>query len=408
MTNTIVLIVAAGRGSRAGGKHPKQYAKLGGQYVLTRTITAFINHTRIDQILVTIHPDDVELYEAATRGLRAQLLPPVHGGSTRQESVYRGLKALVDRSVDKVLIHDAARPFVEEGLIDRVLAELDSHAAVLPVLPLTDTIKQVENNRVVKTVARAALFGAQTPQGFRYPLILELHKKAQGETAVEFTDDASIAEWAGVAVETINGSLANQKLTTPRDLDMAELVLAKERAENLEHRTGFGFDVHRFEPGDGVVLCGVKVPFNQQLKGHSDADVAMHALTDALYGALGEGDIGSHFPPAEAQWRGAASAIFLQHAVGLVRKRGAKIINIDVTIICEFPKIGPHRETMRAELSRLMELELSRISLKATTTEQLGFTGRGEGIAAQAIATIAQPQAPITPTAQEEEDKKHV
>lgn len=388
MSKTIILIVAAGRGLRAGGDIPKQYVKQRGRYVLSRTIDAFLEHPLVSHIQTVIHPDDMDLYQAATKDFDKKLLPPVHGGTSRQESVYNGLKALSECEADHVLIHDAARPFVSSSLITRVIEGLAQDNAVLPVTPVIDTIKQVDGNRVSRTIERKSLYGAQTPQGFSYPLILDLHKQADHETDVEFTDDASLAEWANIPVQTVEGDVQNQKLTTRRDMDMAELILANADETQMETRTGFGFDVHRFEPGDGVILCGIKIPFDKKLKGHSDADVAMHALTDALLGAVGEGDIGAHFPPSDPQWAGAASSLFLEHAVELIRKRSGKIINVDVTIICEQPKIGPHREKMRQELARIMGVEAHRISIKATTTERLGFTGRDEGMAAQAIASI--------------------
>ncbi len=391
MTKTIVLIVAAGKGLRAGQDVPKQYVDLAGRMVLSRTIEAFIAHQLIAGIAIVISPQDIELYHQATKEFSDKLLPSINGGKTRQESVYNGLKTLQEYAPDRVLIHDAARPFVENLLIDRVLQGLENHDAVLPILPVTDTIKQVANHLVSATVDRTDLFAAQTPQGFNFLHILDLHEQAQKDTTTTFTDDVSIAESAGIEVLCVDGGHDNHKLTTSRDMKIAQLILSDQQP--LETRIGSGFDVHRFEPGDGVILCGVKIPFNKQLKGHSDADVAMHALTDAIYGSIGEGDIGSHFPPNQAQWQGAASNIFLQHAVELVRERGGNIVNVDVTIICEQPKIGPHREAMRAALSTIMETDISRISIKATTTEQLGFTGRNEGIAAQAVATIALPTA---------------
>ncbi len=393
MPNTIILIVAAGRGSRAGGDIPKQYVRLGEKHVLSRTIEACMRHPLVGGIITVIHPDDVELYGAATAEFSEKLLPPVMGGKTRQESVFNGLKALESRHPDFVLIHDAARPFVDSLLINRVIEGLVYQDAVLPVIPVTDTVKQIDNNHVTRTVRRSNLFRAQTPQGFTFQLIVELHKRAKLEKNIVFTDDVSLAEWAGMKVLSVEGSAENQKLTTRRDMEMAELVLAGGAARNTETRTGFGFDVHRFEPGDSIMLCGVKIPFDKKLKGHSDADVAMHALTDALYGAIGEGDIGTHFPPGDSQWKGVRSAIFLEHAVGMINERGGKLVNIDLTIVCEQPKISPHREAMRAELGRIMGLEAKRISIKATTTEQLGFTGRGQGIAAQAIASITLPNA---------------
>ena len=391
MTKTIVLIVAAGKGMRAGKPMPKQYVNLAGRMVLSRTIDAFIGHQLIAGIAIVICPQDIDLYHQATKEFDRKILPPIFGGKTRQESVFNGLKALQEYAPERVLIHDAARPFVEELLIGRVMQGLYSHDAVLPIIPVTDTIKQVANHLVSATVDRADLFAAQTPQGFRFPLILELHEQAKKEQTTAFTDDVSITENAGIDVLCVEGGPDNHKLTTSGDMKIAELVLSPQ--QTFETRTGSGFDVHRFEPGNSLILCGIKIPFNKRLKGHSDADVAMHALTDAIYGTIGEGDIGSHFPPNEAKWQGAASSIFLEHAVGLVRKRGGIMINVDVTIICEQPKIGPHREAMRAELSMIMEIDISRIAIKATTTEQLGFTGRNEGIAAQAVATIALPTA---------------
>ena len=259
---------------------------------------------QIDLVGTVIHPDDLDLYKAATIDFGERLLAPVFGAKTRQASVYNGLKALTDLHPTNILIHDAARPFVSKDEISAVIEQLKTHKAVLPVLPLTDTIKQVQGEKVLKTVERTTLFGAQTPQGFHFPLILDLHKQAEKETGVEFTDDASIAEWAGISVKTVQGSLENQKLTTPRDMQIAELALANDRAIKMETRTGLGFDVHRFEAGNEVILCGIKIPFNKRLQGHSDADVAMHALTDALYGTIGEGDIGTHFPPNEASMEG--------------------------------------------------------------------------------------------------------
>ncbi len=389
MPKTIVLIVAAGKGVRAGGDLPKQYARLGGRMVLSTTIDAFMDHPLITKIATVISPGDMELYQEASNQFGDRLLPPITGGKTRQESVYNGLQALKAHAPDLVLIHDAARPFVDALLIGRVVHGLNTHDAVLPTIPINDTIKQVHGGQVTKTVDRSKLFAAQTPQGFKFPLILGLHEQAANDKTCRFTDDVSIAEIAGIDVHCVEGSFDNQKLTTRNDMKMAELGLGAQTS--YETRVGSGFDVHRFEPGDRVILCGVKIPFDKQLQGHSDADVAMHALTDALYGTIAEGDIGSHFPPNQAQWQGAASSTFLRHAVGLVRERGGKLVNVDVTIICERPRIGPHRDAMRTELARLLDTDVSRIAIKATTTEQLGFTGRNEGIAAQAIATISLP-----------------
>ena len=390
MPKTIILIVAAGRGMRAGGNLPKQYQQLAGQAVLTHTLDALQQHPLHSHMAAIIHPDDEELYAAATKNFGERLLPPVFGGETRQQSVLKGLTALAPLLPDLVLIHDAARPFIDPQLIDRVIEGLTREHAVCPAIPVTDTLKQAKSGFITKTADRSKLFAAQTPQGFHFSLIHDLHKKAAKEKNATFTDDASLAEWAGLKVQLVEGSARNHKLTTKRDMQMAELVLAQ--TYKTETRLGNGFDVHAFEAGDGVILCGIKIPFDRKLKGHSDADVAMHALTDAIYGALGEGDIGQHFPPSEAKWKGADSSIFLKHAVELVTKRGGKVVNIDITIICELPKISPHQDKMRQKLSEIMGINAHRISIKATTTEGLGFTGRKEGIAAQAIANISLPE----------------
>ena len=389
MPETALLIVAAGRGQRVGGDCPKQYFELAGKTVLAHTISAFARLPHISQIITVIHKDDEALYQAATHRFDDRLMPPVFGGDTRQQSVRHGLRALAPSRPDLVLIHDAARPFVDETLVARVLDGLAQHDAVLPAISVTDTIKRVKNNLVEKTVDRADLYAAQTPQGFAFPRILELHERAAKEKDGQFTDDVSLAEWAGVKVQRVEGHANNFKLTTPRDMQMAELILAA--SPQMETRTGSGFDVHCFEAGDEVTLCGVTIPFDQKLKGHSDADVAMHAITDALYGALGEGDIGQHFPPSDERWKGADSSVFLTHATELVARRGGRIINIDLTIICEWPKISPHQQEMRDKLSQIMKIDAHRISIKATTTEGLGFAGRGEGIAAQAVATVSVP-----------------
>jgi 2-C-methyl-D-erythritol 4-phosphate cytidylyltransferase/2-C-methyl-D-erythritol 2,4-cyclodiphosphate synthase len=389
MAGTYALIVAAGRGTRAGGDVPKQYVRLAGSFVLSRTLRAFLQHHQVDGTLVVIHGDDGELYARATEGLAGHLLPPVDGGATRQQSVCNGLDALAELKPDHVLIHDAARPFVDAALISRVVDGLAAHHCVLPVTAMTDTIKEVRDGVVTATLDRSRLWGAQTPQGFHYAIITDLHRKAADATGVEFTDDASIAEWAGQPVHVVDGAVENRKLTTKADMEMAELQLRADDSAASETRTGFGFDVHGFEPGDGVWLCGVKVPFDRKLKGHSDADVAMHALTDAILGAIGAADIGHHFPPSDPQWKGAASKRFLEHAAALVAERGGRLVNVDVTIVCERPKVGPHREAMRATLAAILGIDVVRVSVKATTTEGLGFTGRQEGIAAQAVANVA-------------------
>jgi len=382
MTN-IAIIVGAGRGSRAGEGLPKQYRAVGGMSLMRRNLLAFHHHPRITSVCAVIHPDDAELFTEAADGL--DILCIVHGGDTRQESVFNGLRAIGDSKPEHVLIHDAARPFVSETIISRVLDALARHAGALPALAVVDTLKQSNSeNLIEKTVPRQGLWRAQTPQGFRYDDIIKAHMQCQN--AKDYSDDASIAEASGLDVIMVEGDENNIKVTTPEDFARAESMAA-----NCETRTGQGFDVHRFGRGDHVTLCGVDIPHSHSLQGHSDADVAMHALTDALYGCVGAGDIGHHFPPDQAEWRGAASDIFLSHARDTVNDLGGRIINVDVTIICESPKIGPHRDAMRKRVSEILEIDIPRVSIKATTTEKLGFTGRGEGIAAQAMATVSLP-----------------
>lgn len=370
------LIVAAGRGQRFGGNGPKQYAPLKGEPLLRRTLRAFAAHPGIDHIAVAIHPDDQDLFAAAAAGLPRIFSVP--GGATRQDSVRLGLEALSARQPDLVLIHDGARPMIESGLIDRVIAGLSIAEGVLPVVPVIDTLKRVAKMDVVATVPREDLVRAQTPQGFRFPAILAAHQAHAGEA---LTDDAAVMERAGGRVITVAGDETNIKVTTMDDL-------ARANAQLSETRTGSGFDVHKFGPGDALMLCGVRVPHTHGLVGHSDADVALHAATDAILGAIGAGDIGHHFPPSDPKWRGAASHQFLRHACDLLVARGGSLVHLDITIICERPKVGPHREAMVAEVARIMGVAADRVSVKATTTEGLGFTGRQEGIAAQALATV--------------------
>ena len=380
MTDTVALIVAAGRGHRAGGGLPKQYQLLAGQSLLRRSCLAFMNHPRIDAVGVVIHPDDAPLYAESTTGL--EILPPVHGGATRQDSCRNGLESLIGLAPQKVLIHDAARPFVDEATIGRVLDALGDSPAAIAAIPVTDTLKRAgARGLVAGTVEREGLWRAQTPQGFRYAEILAAHRKL---TSQSLTDDAAVAEAAGLAVALTPGSEANFKLTTEDDFARAERMLG-----TGDIRVGSGFDVHRFDEGTSVTLCGIKIKHDKSLAGHSDADVGLHAITDALLGAIGEGDIGSHFPPSEAKWHGADSSLFLRHAAELVGKRGGKIRHLDVTLICEEPKVGPHRDFMRARVAEITGIAIDRVSVKATTTEGLGFTGRGEGIAAQATATVS-------------------
>jgi 2-C-methyl-D-erythritol 4-phosphate cytidylyltransferase/2-C-methyl-D-erythritol 2,4-cyclodiphosphate synthase len=334
---------------------------------------------------VAIQPGREALYAAAVAGLGSgKLLTPIFGGATRQVSVCHGLRALSAYAPDGVLMHDAARPFVTPEVIDRVLAVVAQSSGAIAALPLADTLKQAgPDDRIAATLNRAGLWRAQTPQGFPFAAILAAHERALAAGLIDMTDDAAVAEWAGLPVALVLGSPANIKLTTTEDLAMAERT-----ASGPDVRAGQGFDVHRLVPGDHVWLCGVRVPHTQALEGHSDADVALHALTDALLGAIGAGDIGQHFPDSDPRWRGAASAIFVREALRLVQARGGRIGNVDITLLCEAPRIAPHRDAMRRRIAELLELEETRISVKATTTEGLGFTGRREGIAAVATATV--------------------
>ena len=383
MNAIYAVIVAAGRGSRFGGAVPKQYLPLGGATVLRHAVTAFARHPRIAAVQVVIREEDRARCSAALAGL--DVLPSVPGGAERQDSVRLGLEALIPHAPARVLIHDGARPFPDAALIDRVIDGLDRAAASIPGLPLGDTIKRVEEGQVRATIDRSLLWRAQTPQGFHFPAILEAHRAAAGKT---LTDDAAVAEAAGVVPLAVIGSEDNLKVTTERDLAAAERLYASRLGDV---RVGQGFDVHGFGPGDHIMVCGVAVPHTMSLVGHSDADVGLHALTDALLGAIGAGDIGEHFPPSEPRWRGAASDIFLEHAAELVRARGGLIASVDVTMICERPKLSPHRARMVERVAAILGLAPDRVSIKATTTDRLGFTGRGEGIAAQAVATVRLP-----------------
>jgi 2-C-methyl-D-erythritol 4-phosphate cytidylyltransferase/2-C-methyl-D-erythritol 2,4-cyclodiphosphate synthase len=389
---TIAIIVAAGRGVRAGAGGPKQYRPLAGRCILTHSVKAFLDHPQIDAVRVVIHRDDELEYDRAVAGLsgRATLLSPVHGGAERQDSVRLGLESLVEHTPRKVLIHDAARPFVDAGAISRVVEALDAATGAIAALPVHDTLKRATTGGepfIEVTVERGALWRAQTPQGFRFEAILVAHRTAAGKA---LTDDAAVAEAAGLKVALVPGSPDNMKITQAEDFGMAEILLSRSKAM-FDYRTGQGFDVHRFEPGDAVMLCGVRVPHTAGLKGHSDADAGMHALTDAILGALAAGDIGDHFPPSDPKWRGAPSRIFLETACALVREAGGAVAHCDVTLICEAPRIGPHRKAMREALASIMKIDAARVSVKATTTEELGFTGRREGVAAMATATIRLP-----------------
>jgi 2-C-methyl-D-erythritol 4-phosphate cytidylyltransferase/2-C-methyl-D-erythritol 2,4-cyclodiphosphate synthase len=383
MSGVAVLVVAAGRGERAGGSVPKQYAPLLGKPILRWTLEAFARHPRVASIQVAIGPEQDQLYAAAVEGL--DLVPAIAGGATRQESVRRGLEALASVAPDIVLIQDAARPLVSRRLIDGVIAALEGGAdGAVPLLAVADTLKRNDDGKW-STVPREGLLRAQTPQGFRFTKILRAHRHY---AAQDVTDDMALAELAGLHIAAVEGEDANMKVTTPQDFALAEAHL---RARLGESRTGTGYDVHRFAPGDHVWLCGIKLPHDHALEGHSDADAGLHALTDAILGAIGEGDIGEHFPPSDERWRGAPSWKFLDHAASLVRNKGGAISHCDVTIICERPKVGPHREAMRTRIAEILKLDVSRVSVKATTTEGLGFEGRREGLAAQAVATVRLP-----------------
>lgn len=372
---TAVIIVAAGRGTRAGSAEPKQWRALGGRTILSRSVAAFAGYRRI---VLVLDPDDMARGLAEFRG-RVTL---IGGGATRAMSVRNALESLASSGMTRVLIHDGARPLVSPALIDRVAAALDHAPAAAPALTVTDALWTGAGGRVTGTAPRAGLFRAQTPQGFHFPAILDAHRAHAGDAA----DDVEIALAAGLDVAIVEGEEENIKITWPADFARAERMLKG----TMDIRTGNGFDVHAFTEGDHVMLCGVKVPHGRGLLGHSDADVGMHALTDAIYGALAEGDIGRHFPPSDPQWKGAASHIFLSHAAALVRDKGYALSNADITLICERPKIGPHAIDMAAALARIMGVEPDRISVKATTSERLGFTGREEGIAALATVTLVR------------------
>ena len=378
------LIMAAGKGLRAGGTVPKQYLQLAGKMVLRHTIVSFARHPSINRVVVVIAPDDQEFYAIATDGLN--LDPPVFGGANRQASVRLGLEALLAAPPDLVLIHDAARPFTDSAVINAVIAGLEDADGAIAAIPVTDAVKLAQGQDVLHGVSRDNLWRAQTPQGFRYQAILEAHRNATGLT---LTDDAEVAQHAGLRVRLVAANEDNFKITHDGDFARAEHLLA---ATPMQTRMGQGYDVHRFAPGNAVMLCGVEIPYSRKLAGHSDADAGLHAVTDAILGAIAQGDIGQHFPPSDPQWKGAPSHIFLAHAGMLVRHAGGQIINLDVTIICEAPRIGPHRLLMQQRIEQILDLAPGSVSVKATTTEGLGFTGRNEGIAAQAVACVSLPK----------------
>jgi len=372
---TAAIIVAAGRGTRVGGDLPKQWQVLGGRPVATYAMARFAAHPAIAQLVLVVHPDDLDT-DLWPREPGATV---VTGGKTRAASVLAGLNAVSD-DIDKVLIHDAARPLVSNAVIDRVLAALGRHSGAAPAVAVTDTLWHGADGAVQGVQDREGLYCAQTPQGFLLAPLRAAHAASTGQE----TDDVAVARAAGLDVAIVAGDEDNIKITAPEDFDRA----AKLMGHHMDIRVGNGYDVHRFGPGDHVWLCGVQVPHSRSLQGHSDADVGMHAVTDAIYGALGKGDIGVHFPPSDPQWKGAVSYIFLKHAVELAKAEGFAISNIDCTLVCEFPKIGPHQDAMKAVMAAYVGLESGRISVKATTSEKLGFTGREEGIAAMATATL--------------------
>ena len=381
------IVVAAGRGLRAGGDLPKQYRRILGEPVIRPSLTTLARHDEISAVQPVIHPDDAGLFEPAVAGL--DLLPAVPGGASRQASVRAGLEALEPRSPDLVLVHDAARPFASPALISRAIAAARKSGAAVPVIAVADTVKTVDAaGTVTGTIDRANLRMVQTPQAFSFAALLEAHRRAQAAGREDFTDDAALAEWAGLAVTTFEGEAGNVKLTTNEDFARAE---AAKLAGLSDVRTGFGFDVHQFGDGDHVMLGGVRIAHTRGLSGHSDADVVLHALVDAILGALADGDIGVHFPPTDPQWRGASSDRFLAFAVERLRARGGRIAHLDVTVVCETPRIGPHRDAIRARIAEIAGVPVERIGVKATTSEKMGFTGRGEGMAAFANATVRLP-----------------
>jgi len=392
MATTVAVIVAGGRGERLRGRSdiPKQYLPLAGEPVLTHSLRVLAGHPQVDRTQVVIHPADRDRYEATAGPFAARLAGPVAGGVTRQESVRRGLEALELLAPQRVLIHDAARPFLTADLVARLLAALDDYKGAIAAELVSDTLKRATGDGLIAaTVERTGLWRAQTPQAFHFADILAAHRRAAEAGKDDFTDDAALAEWAGLPVQLVASAGNNMKLTTPDDFALAERLMGG--LALLEPRNGSGFDVHAFRPGDHVWLCGVRVPHTRSLEGHSDADVALHALTDAILGALGDGDIGEHFPPSDPAWRGAPSRLFVEDALRRVVARGGRIGNVDVTILCEAPKVGPHRAEMRRSIAQMLQIDPSRVGVKATTMEGLGFVGRGEGIAALASALILLP-----------------
>jgi len=388
---TVALLVAAGRSERMGGGMPKPYIQFGEESILRRTIKIFLEHPDIDGVRVVIRREHHPYYRKATEALT--IIPCVVGGNSRQESVRLGLESLSHHQPERVLVHDVARPFVSKELISRINDALYQHKAVIPVLAIADTIKRIENGKVVETISRDGAVRVQTPQGFDYQSLIEAHRIANGQN---LTDDAAVCEIAGIDVFTVEGENENFKITNAGDLKYMENNLAI----NSETRVGMGYDVHTLARHDAetpvsqqiVKLCGIRIPFTHYLVGHSDADVGLHAIVDAILGAISAEDIGAHFPPHDRKWQGADSERFLLHAYELLHNRGGELVNIDVTLICERPKISDYRDEMIEHISKTLKIDTRRISIKATTTEKLGFAGRGEGIAAQAIATVRLPR----------------
>jgi len=387
MAGVAAVIVAAGRGLRAGADMPKQFRQIGGAPMIRQSLVTLLEHPEVDVVQPVIHPEDVEMFRSSAVAL--ELLPPVFGGATRQASVRAGLEALAPRQPAIVLIHDAARPFASAALVSRAIAAAERSGAAIPALPVTDTVKTVDAaGWVDKTLDRNSLRLVQTPQSFAFPALLEAHRRAAAAGRDEFTDDAALAEWAGLKVSVFPGEPGNIKITNAGDFARAETM---QYASLGDVRIGTGIDVHAFGPGDHVTLGGIRIAHDRALTGHSDADVVLHALVDAILGALAEGDIGVHFPPSDPQWHGASSDRFLAFAIERLAKRGGRIAHLDINIVCEAPRIGPHRDAMRAKIAALAHIAIERVAVKATTSEKLGFTGRGEGIAAYATATIRLP-----------------
>ncbi len=392
MPISIALIVAAGRGYRASSDLPKQYMMLGDAPMLRHVIKKFITHRRITDIIIVIHPDDILLYEDAINGL--DILPPAFGGGKRHISVRNGIEKIAVLKPDNILIHDAARPFISHQLIDNLLDALDKHDGVIPALPVVDCVKRSNNDKeIINTLNRQNLWLVQTPQAFKYQKIRKAHNIIYNMGVDKnIADDAAVFEMANMPVTIINGDIDNFKITSKDDIIRSNDKMEKNKEILIKYpRIGSGFDTHKFCDGDFITLCGIKISHNMGLKGHSDADVALHALTDAMLGAIANGDIGFHFPPNDEKWRGANSEIFIKHSLELIKNIDGEISNIDITIICENPKITPYRDLMRQSLAKMIDMDISRISIKATTTEKLGFTGRGEGIAAQASILVMLP-----------------